>query len=118
MDSAAFRSVAVIVLLVVVVIGAWYWYSRWEGFEVGFMPAGAASKVLITPASYAETPAGGILDGDYTLSNISTDKEDVGVEAEIWGPLYPLPERPPYATLSGLPYNFEPLKEDTVFSNR
>jgi hypothetical protein len=83
-----------------------------------------------------ETPAGGIIDHDEddfrittSANGIDTDPIDTGIDDTMWGPLYPLPERPPYASLSGLPYNFPPLQNDigdgltlnkgeTVFSNR
>ena len=76
-----------------------------------------------------ETPSGGIIDKNdlppVEPRNMSIDPVDVGIEGELFGPLYPLPERPPYAKMAGLPYNFPPLQNDiqaiannTAFSNR
>lgn len=109
-------------ILILLLLAGAYIYTR-ERFSVERHGTGRMETIDISPSSFVETPAGGILDGYYRLANMDMDPEDVGIKNEIWGPLYPLPEKPHYVTMSGLPYNFPPLstdvvKDETRFSNR
>lgn len=117
MDTTFFRPEWGWVIVIIAVIGVIWYLSQSESYIV------------------LETPAGGIIDPEdapLPPGSPSTDPLDTGIEDEMWGPLYPLPERPPYAKLSGLPYNYPPLQNDpflphgdlakiaqqTTFSNR
>lgn len=68
-----------------------------------------------------ETPAGGLIDPETLpryIHGLDDDPVSVGINNEIWGPLYPTKKERRHVRLDGLPFNYPPLSEDIKRNNK